>query len=425
MGKHRRHQVLAALALLALIPGKGRAEGTSDCTAYRMTGKVTIDGTLDEDAWQNLPEHTGFFWKGTDTYAGIQAVFQVGYDDEALYVSIRAEEPKMKEHLAHAKKGDTGEVNWKYQLFEVFISPETPDGPQYYQFAVDILGHQRVFQAQMEGNPYEYKKTKWKEVDLEWRAAIGTGSDFCAIEMCFPFEILGDRPKPSEKWGMHVGRHGTSWPRAEKLKDLHWSTCSWSAWNATPGAWRSVTEHGRIEFATGQLMAGAAQKLTLKINEAYYAWLASDKDLEAMIAKTEGQPSILAELGKKVRCGPERWQRGLGLPWRLNGVCPPWLKLLEWDDPQELNCNVIQWKDATSYASDYALEYFDGKEWKVAYEANDHKGLRSCHLFPPVKATKVRLFLAACAGRPATDFLVRKFDLFRVEDAPEPKDQGE
>jgi hypothetical protein len=413
---------LLPLPGILLLLTVSHAVESSDCTAYKMTGQVTIDGKLDEDAWQNLPEHTGFFWKGTETYAGIQTTFQVGYDDQALYVSIRAEEPKMKEHIEHARKNDTGEVNWKYQLFEVFISPELPDGPQYYQFAVDVLGYRKAFRAQLEGAPYEYKKTQWQDIDFPWQAAVGTGSDFCAIEMRYPFKSLGVNPKPGEKWGFHVGRSGTSWPRAEKLKDLHWSVCTWSAWNSQPGAWRSVTDHGRMAFATEQLMAGAAQKLTLKINEAYYAWLASDKELEALIARTGGKPNLLSGLGREVRHGPENWQREAGLPWRLNGISMPWSRLLEWQTPVELNCNVIQWNDATSFASDYALECFDGKEWKVVYEASGHKGLRSCHIFPAVTATKVRLSIAACGGRPTTDFLVRDFGLYSVDDSAPPKD---
>ena len=339
--------LLALLAAVPLVAG-GQVKEPTDCKAYQMTGKVQIDGALTDPAWETLPVHTGFVWSSRgDAYASFQSAFQVGYDKDALYVSIRADEPRLKEHLAAARKKETGEVNWKYQLFEVFLGLETPQGARHYQFAVDILGHQRVFQAQLEGKPYVYKQTKWKEMDIPWQTGVKTGSDFYTTEIKFPLKTLGARPKAGDKWSFHIGRSGTWAP-----KGVHWSIATWSAWNPLHH-WRNLNQHAAVEFVPDSLYPEYARKLTAEINQEFYEWQATHGEkqeaLNALVAKTQGRPNILRQLGRQVR--RNRSGRGLGLPeepshtwhrgtWNSPNHTPK-AYLLEWEEPVEFNCNVI------------------------------------------------------------------------------------
>ena len=414
MRKRQQLHVLAALTWMVLIPGRTEAEEPRDCTAYVLTGKVTIDGRLDEQTWTDLPQHTGFFWKGApETYATYQSTFQVGYDDTALYLSIRADEPRLKQHLENGRKKAPGKLSWKHQLFEVLLSPETPDGVQHYQFVLDLYGYKGVYQAQLEGKPYEFKKTKWAEADVSWETAVHTGSDSYTMEMKFPFRSLEAKPRAGREWRLHIGRSGTWTPPGS---GLHWSITNWSAWNPTIKFWRNMPKHGRVEFAPESLMPGIAQKLTLKINEDYYAWLNTDQRLESLVAKTKGKPNLLEGIGNNnlsLNGGHFSWHLLKG----TRSLSMPQTYLLEWKDPIEFNCNLVEWANPSVFAEVYGLEYWDGSEWKLAYRETEHKGLRSCHIFEKAKATRVRLTVAKHTPNRWFWMKVNNFGLFLVDDA--------
>jgi len=381
---------VAALASLAPLSGLGQDAPARDCTAYRLTGKVHIDGQLDEQAWTDLPEHTGFRWnRAPETFAGYQSSFRIGHDDEALYVGIRADEPRMNEHLDVARKRDTGKIDSRNQGIEVLVSPETPEGLRHYQFAVDILGHKLAYQAELGGKPYEFKKTPWAETAAPWEAAVHTGNDFYVLEIRLPFSTLGARPKAGQKWKLLIGRQGTWVPRES---GLHWSIASWSAWNPLTH-WRNVPKHGHVQFAPEPLTAGIAVKLTRQINEDFYAWQHMDRKLDALLARTHGKTNLLAGLdGKRVKLNGV--PSGLYHLKRERSLAMPQVYLLEWDAPMEFNCIVIGWANPTVYAKIYGIEYWNGTEWRLAYTESDHKGPRSCHIFDKVTASKVRLTVA-------------------------------
>ena len=68
------------------------------------------------------------------------------------------------------------------------------------------------------------------------------------------------------------------------------------------------------------------------------------------------------------------------------------------------------------YGSAYVLEYWDGKEWKLAYTENNHRGVRSCHIFTKVKATKVRLTVTDHTPNRWFWMKIKDFGLFLVDD---------
>jgi len=48
-----------ALAAVAVLPGSAEPQPRT-AVALRASGAITVDGRLDEPAWQQAPEHTGF-----------------------------------------------------------------------------------------------------------------------------------------------------------------------------------------------------------------------------------------------------------------------------------------------------------------------------------------------------------------------------
>jgi len=224
-GKRATLGLVLACCFLASAAGRGAEESGGrkrHVDVYMMAGDVQIDGRLDESAWHELPEYTGFRWNSApDLYAGVQTSLRIGYDGQAVYLGIRAHEPRIAEHLKAAKEKDTGEVSWNRQLMEILISPETNRGPQPFHFCLDILGHKAVYKALLDSKRYEQDVTKWQPADLRWDAAVYTGSDFYTMEARIPYQSLGSKPQPGERWRFHVGRHGTwSIPNDIGARDL-------------------------------------------------------------------------------------------------------------------------------------------------------------------------------------------------------------
>jgi hypothetical protein len=415
---------------LVLISAWPFAHAGKTCKAYRMTTPVKVDGILDEGAWKTLPVTTGFLYNNkSDTYAEYQTAFQLGYDDKAVYVAFRADEPRMAKHLEVARKKDTKVVDWGYQLVEVFLDPETAAGRQYFQFAFDILGHKMCFQAQLEGQPYVYTKTKWQEVQIEWDAAVTHGSDHYVMEIAIPFKSLGQVPKPGDKWGLQVGRSGTWSPPG-----VHWQIGTWTVWSPMGlPHWRNCNEHGLLEFELDALLPEYAEKFTKQINREFYEWQATHgermKAVRALIERTKGRPNLLRQVplskglthsifGQKGRGFylPEEpsstWHVGT---WHTDNLTPQTI-LLEWETPIEFNCHKVGWLTSDCHATDYALEYWDGAEWKVAYSQMNYDLPVSCHVFPKAKASKIRLTIAGYASS-GYYLVVNDFGLYLLEDA--------
>lgn len=429
----QRTMMVAALFLVlsgvAVLP----ASGGTHIKVYRINKPVAVDGVLDEAAWLHLPTVTGFIYVNQrDTYSGLQTAFQVGYDREHLYLGIRADEPKMKEHLEHAQKKDTREPNWKFQMFELFLDVPRQDGTtDHYQFAMDILGNRALYKADLEGKPFRVRETKWHLTELPWKGAVRPGSDYFGMEMAFPFKAFGVPPKNCDEWGCQVGRHGTSWPRAEALEGLHWKVASWTAWVPMPsGRWRAVGEHGTLEFADEVLLPDYQNvgKKTEEINKDYYAWKATHGEamqkVRALVKKTEGltdlcygedgkHPAACIVFGKRRGPPPRKKVPNWTWQWWFTETGNPQTALLEWKEPVTFNCNKIRWNSPTCYAQEYALEYWTGTEWRLAYQETNNLLPLSGHAFPTVTTTKARLTIARVAA-PSWNVPVPGFELYLV-----------
>ena len=434
----KRLSMAAALlgAMLGLAVPMARAG--SRIKVYRINKPVKIDGTLDDAAWQHLPTVTGFIYVNQrDTYSALQTAFQVGYDNQNLYFGIRADEPKIKEHLEHAAKRDTEAVNWKFQMFEVFIDVPDGDGSRaHYQFAMDLLGNRALYKADLAGKPFQVRETKWHPVEFPWRGAVRPGSDFFGMEIAFPFSSFGVSPKNCDEWGFQVGRHGTSWPRAEALEGLHWKLASWTAWVPMPsGRWREVGEHGTLEFADEVLLADYQNvgKKTEEINRDYFEWLATHgealKRVKALVKKTEGlvdlcygendtnQASCVV-FGKRRGPPPRGKVPNWTWLWWFTDTGNPENVLLEWKTPVRFNCNKIRWSSPTCYAEEYALEYWTGQAWKLAYQESGNSLPLSCHAVPEINTKKARLTIARVASS-NWNVTMPEFGLYRIPDERE------
>ncbi|MCK4245073.1 MAG: hypothetical protein KAX20_05555, partial [Candidatus Omnitrophica bacterium] len=162
---------------------------------YHISSPVTLDGKLQEVAWQSLPEATGFYNLYTKDYVPYkQTFFKMGWDEKNIYLGIRCEEPDVKEIKATRKDGEV-EICMEDSI-EVFLFPKKVN--IYFQFMVNTIGS-RWNGIGVPGNP---------EIPLgNWQAKTYQGKDYYSVEIKIPFEILGRFPENNEKWTGNLCRN--------------------------------------------------------------------------------------------------------------------------------------------------------------------------------------------------------------------------
>ncbi len=213
----RRLLATAVLPILALTVVHSHAAELDPpkkhTTAARLEGPLTLDGKLDEQAWQKVPEHTGF-----ETPLGqanrapipedVQTHFRVLYDEAHLYFGIRCNEPKMDELTLEAAGHQHDAAMWSDDDIEVFLDP-VGDRLEYYQFAVNAEGTQADLYMIERGNT---ARANWSS---EWRAEVFHGADHWSLEVAIPFAAFHMRPSTrwSNTWGFSISRTRTPDPR--------------------------------------------------------------------------------------------------------------------------------------------------------------------------------------------------------------------
>src|SRR6476620_11714865 len=99
-------------------------------TAHRTTGKIHIDGKLDEPAWKSAPASPRFvdILSGQPTLHDTRA--QLLWDSENLYVAFRVQEPRL-----HAKYTNHNDPIYYDNDVEVFIAGRDA----YYEFEINAF----------------------------------------------------------------------------------------------------------------------------------------------------------------------------------------------------------------------------------------------------------------------------------------------
>src|SRR6267154_6658070 len=102
---------------------------------HRASGPVTVDGNLDEAAWQAVPWTKDFRDIEGDTRPKprFRTHVKMLWDDEYLYVAAQLEEPHV---WATITQHDA--VIFNDNDFEVFIDPDS-DSHNYYEFEMNAL----------------------------------------------------------------------------------------------------------------------------------------------------------------------------------------------------------------------------------------------------------------------------------------------
>lgn len=199
--------ILLVLLSMQLVAGLVTAQPTArhfDVT--KATGPITIDGRLDEAAWQGALEFDiPYEWNpGDNAPAPVETGVYITYSDEALYVAWRCEDPDPSAIRAHLM--DRDDIGTFVQDDHVVLIIDTfNDERRGFQFRVNPLGVQAdAFFSENEGiEDFSF--------DMIWDSVGRIHETGYVVEIAIPFDqIRFPRSSEPQTWGFDVGR---SYPR--------------------------------------------------------------------------------------------------------------------------------------------------------------------------------------------------------------------
>jgi hypothetical protein len=187
--------------------------------ATRASGPITLDGRLDEAAWESAPVARGFIQN--DPREGQPATFdtevRMVYDDVALYIGVFAKDDNPKAIIINELRKDfnTGSGDSFQVVFDTF-----KDERNGYQFAINPAGAK--WDAQM-ANEGRENNSNWDGV---WDVGTRIGEDGWYAEIRIPFRTLKFSPDTEQTWGVNFQRRlrrlneNSYWSPVQRIHNL-------------------------------------------------------------------------------------------------------------------------------------------------------------------------------------------------------------
>ncbi len=272
-----RRRILALACLLAVPPAFAQAPGAAPAgyvpggSIPRLQGDITIDGVLDDAAWQGalVQEIAYDIQPGDNTPAPVKTVVRLGYTEEALYVSYHALDPDPASILAHLRDRDAMfNDDWVGLFLDTFS-----DHRRGYELVVNPLGVQGDI-IRDESNASNQEDSSW---DGLWQSAGRITAEGYDVEMRIPFSTLRFRGGGGEqRWGISLFRN---WPRDKRHqltshrvpRESNCFECEWGQYTGLAGA-----KQGRNLEIVPTLTIGAGQTR----DAAGESWRSGDTSIE-------------------------------------------------------------------------------------------------------------------------------------------------
>jgi Domain of unknown function (DUF5916)/Carbohydrate family 9 binding domain-like len=176
-------------------------------TATRTTSKISIDGRLNEDAWDTAPAVGGFNQRDPDEGqpATQNTIVRFLYDDHALYVGAALDDTDPAGIVARTSRRDDYHDG---DYFQLYLDPYH-DHRTGVLFQVNAAGSLRDFIISNDTNT----DVSW---DAVWDAAVSRSETGWFVEMSIPFSQLRFAKAGKQTWGVNAARflfrrNETSW----------------------------------------------------------------------------------------------------------------------------------------------------------------------------------------------------------------------
>jgi hypothetical protein len=167
--------------------------------ATRASGPITLDGRLDDAAWEGAPVARDFIQN--DPREGQPATYdtevRMVYDDTALYIGVFAKDDEPDGIIINELRKDfnTGSGDSFQVVIDTF-----KDERNGYQFAINPAGAK--WDAQM-ANEGRENNSNWDGV---WDVSTRIGEDGWYAEIRIPFRTLKFSPETEQTWGVNFQR---------------------------------------------------------------------------------------------------------------------------------------------------------------------------------------------------------------------------
>ena len=194
------HLTLILIGLLCGPASLQAQEREKNMMARYISDPITLDGELNESVWQSA-EQTDSFWQYfplDSIQAEYQTYVQMVYDDQTLYVGIRAEAPNGDYVVSTLRRDFGGTTNDNVTLmFDTFS-----DGANAFAFGVTPYGVRREVLVSGGGIAREGFNPTW---DIKWQAEATRYDDHYTVEIAIPFSSLKFR-EGADTWRFRAYR---------------------------------------------------------------------------------------------------------------------------------------------------------------------------------------------------------------------------
>jgi hypothetical protein len=206
--------VLAAGCIGTRWTGRQRPD-TAGATAIFTAEAITVDGKLDEAAWQRAVAVTNFRVPVTLAEPVSRTEARLLWDKDYLYVGFRALDQDVWGYL---KEHD--DSTCREDVLEVFIQPDAANG-SYYNFEINALGTCLDGWIPMGKRGLMGRGIRWNCPGLKIATQVsGTLNDWkdkdesWQLEFAIPFAALptldGRSPDAGDVWKFHLARYDYS-----------------------------------------------------------------------------------------------------------------------------------------------------------------------------------------------------------------------
>ncbi|HYE57328.1 MAG TPA: DUF5916 domain-containing protein [Rhodothermales bacterium] len=188
--------LLASVPVLAQPPATGSSTPARPVAgAVRMTGRVTVDGRLDEAAWAAATPVTAFTQVDPDEGqpASERTEIRVLYDDEALYVGARLYDRQPVSRRLGRRDMSLGGSDWLGVVIDSYN-----DGRTAFSFDINPSGVRRDASKSDSGD-----NMAW---DAVWDGAATVDAEGWTAEVRIPFSQLRFSNALEHTWGIQLER---------------------------------------------------------------------------------------------------------------------------------------------------------------------------------------------------------------------------
>jgi hypothetical protein len=198
------------LLLCGAIAAHAQSEPRHDI--FRTSGRINVDGKLDEPAWRQAPAATDFHFNWWKEGEKEPTVAKLLWDSDNLYVGYYCHD----KHISAEVTQRHGPVS-KDDCVEVFISPNINKPKNYYGFEINVIGtmlnfiradwYKGPFNTEPEGVRY---KTSFHGLPVKNESP---DDNHWILELAIPFKNFEKDaphtpPRDSDSWRLNLNRAG-------------------------------------------------------------------------------------------------------------------------------------------------------------------------------------------------------------------------